>query len=83
MSWINKRPDNWEECLTKAQDDKIGAGWLSDQTYKGIMEIGADAMCKAKDEARRPVKEVRLKLIEVDWGDMSMSEFVDWMYGEV
>ncbi len=74
MSW---RPDNWKEFQERNNIYPEAA------IPKYHFEAGADAMCKAKDEARRPVKEVRLKLIEVDWGDMSMSEFVDWMYGEV
>ncbi len=68
----NWRPDDWEEIKATYQFNNPTA-----------FEAGADAMCKAKEEARRPVKEVKLKLIDVDWGYMSMSEFVDWMYGEV
>lgn len=70
------RPDNWDNPYQTDYDPEF-----YDVHY--AFEAGANAMCKAKDEARRPVKEVRLKLIDVDWGDMSMSEFVDWMYGEV
>ena len=76
----NWRPPDWHKYeqfdMSEVCDNK-------DARLIDIFEAGADAMYKAKEEARRPVKEVRLKLIDVDWGDMSMSEFVDWMYGEV
>jgi len=41
------RPENWEEYLAKAQNNRIGISWLSDHTYGELMEIGADAMLEA------------------------------------
>ena len=80
MNWRPKK--GWKNPFNPA------AIFIKDRNNKPVshydaFEEGADAMCKAKDEARRPVKEVRLKLIDVNFGYMSMSEFVDWMYGEV
>ncbi len=76
--------DGWEYgAWVKDERNLRDPPFIMEERLYNAFEAGADAMCKAKDEARRPVKEVRLKLIEVDFGDMSMSEFVDWMYGEV
>ena len=68
----NWRPLNWDKYLEEAKDNRIGISWLSDHTYRELMEIGADAMKSAVMEWLEPNSAVKgntriIILDEEDW----------------
>jgi len=73
------RPENWEETVKP----HIPLHELELDITNDALEAGADAMYEAVMDAFPSDIEIRLRVIDVQFGGLSVPDFVEWLKGKL
>lgn len=73
-NWINNRPEGWDSPYPSKP---------SFVAQREAYEAGADALYKAIMEERPCEEEWRLKILAIEFGEISVPEFLEWLREKV
>ena len=74
------RPENWAHSLLLTQARETAARSFN---HDVSFEAGADAMYNALQERCPKSEDIRLKLIQYQWGDLTLTEIADWFKEQI